>query len=454
MLKVRPIEAFVLAFVFAYAIFPSYLGARIGGVLINSQRVMLIALLLVLVVEAAVNRRSIPHLLNSACRARVTILCVAIYAIFRFASSLDSEDVATSLNTALSDVLSMSAFLYIGIFVAREKRGLEKLAMVLVASAVVLCLIGVVEAVLQRNLIVSAFPGLEVSNDAYLQFALSDKIRGTYRVQSTFIHPLAFASFLVMMLPLAIFRVSMAKAAPARMLYLGISALIVANIFLTKSRAAEILSIGIVLLYWTRYGIGLMKDRRYAKHAIGIANLGLVCIALAVAVPAAQQLIAGKSQDERSSSAGRLIQLEKGGRAVVEHPILGVGPRMAGPYVGIYDGDDSSPPTVDNWYLTVAVESGIIALLSFIGSIASVIWRCAQLARARRTDIRAAALYWSAAIGIGAFSLYMGILSLYQDTFPYLFLIMGAVLPMSGISPRRSGTVMRGPAEPRGFLQR
>lgn len=439
MRRIRPIESVFLLFIFLYPIFPSYLGARVGGVLLNAPRVMTILVIVLLIVEAAVNRRSVPRLMRVARRSHVTVAFVVGYLIVRFASAFSSDDLETSLNAAMSDDLCIVVFLYLGVYLAKDLRRLDAVMTALVMGAALLCVLGIIESVIKRNVITSAFPMLEVTDDDYLQFALSEKMRGTYRVQTTFVHPLAFASYLVLMTPLAIYGMQRAKTAAAKWFYFSVVALIAVNAFLTGSRAALLLTSAIALVYWCNHILGLLKARPYVKRAIGVTHLGFFSLLVILAIPVAQQLVAGESKDEQSSSAGRLVQLEKGARTVAEHPLLGVGPRMAGKYAGLYQGQREA--TVDNWYLTVVVESGIVALPCFVASLVAVVSRCRKLIALHRGNPRIANVFLALLIAVTAFSLFMLILSIHADTFPYLFLIMGAVLSMNDLASGRMRTI-------------
>lgn len=431
MRKTCSFDKIVLLFIVMYSMLPSYLGTRVAGVLFNAQRAMTIVMILLLIAEAAANRYAIPRLIRVVTRARATASLLAVYLVFRFASAIQSSDFSLSINAALADILSSTVFLYLGIHYARDLKRLDTLIRTLVLAAAVLCVIGLVEAAFGRNLLATAFPGLEVSDDYYLRFALTSKVRDAHRVQSTFLHPLAFASYLVLVMPLAAYCMQRAKTLAGRGFYLGVTTLIAINASLTGSRAALLLIALISLVYWVRHSVRLLDARPDFKRAIGVASLGLAGLALVLAIPLARQLVAGKGEDEQASTAGRVVQLARGAQSVAEHPMLGVGPRMAGKYAGTYSGRDA---TVDNWYLTVVVESGVIALIGFCGSLASLLWLCGGLVHAHRRSRRLAGLFFSILLSVAAFSLFMVILSLHDETFPYLFLIMGAMLSMNDLS--------------------
>jgi hypothetical protein len=106
---------------------------------------------------------------------------------------------------------------------------------------------------------------------------------------------------------------------------------------------------------------------------------------------------------------------------------------MAGKYAGIRDVFGA---TVDNWYLTVVVESGVVALTSFIGILISMIQMARKLIHAHPQSAHVRHLSQAIMIGVGAFGLFLVILSLHDETFPYLFLAMGGLMSMNDLSLR------------------
>jgi hypothetical protein len=408
---------------------------RVGGVLFNAQRAMTIVMIALLLVEAAANRNSIPRLMRVASGSPAVVFFVVVYLIFRLASALQSDDLNLSINAAVADILSSGVFLYLGIFYARDLRRFNALITAVVLAAAVICIIGLFEKALGRNLVASAFPMLEISRDDYIEIALADKMRGTYRVQSTFFHPLAFASYLVLVMPLAMYCMQRAKNVAGKCLYLGIVILMTIDASYTGSRAALLVIALIALAYWVNRSIGMLNTRPYVRRAIGITNLTLACFIVVVAIPVAQHLVAGTSEEEQASSDGRLVQFSRGAQSVGQHPVFGVGPRMAGKHAGI---KDAFGATVDNWYLTVVVESGVVALFCFVASLATFLWMCRRLMKAHRNCEPVANLFRAILFGVGAFSLFLVILSLHDETFPYLFLIMGGVLSMNDLALRDS----------------
>ncbi|CAH2798318.1 MAG: hypothetical protein CBARDCOR_5524 [uncultured Caballeronia sp.] len=125
--KIRPLEILILLFIMIYSLILSYLGIRVGGVLFNAQRGMIIAMIGLLTIEAAANGRTIPRVLGVTKRSIVGSGCVVLYIILRFASAFQNDDLSLSLNSGVSDILSASVFLYIGVYDARDLTRVNRL---------------------------------------------------------------------------------------------------------------------------------------------------------------------------------------------------------------------------------------------------------------------------------------------------------------------------------------
>lgn len=433
MRKLRPLDVCILLFVSLYSMFPSYLGMRVAGVIFNMPRALTMVMITLILIEIAANRCTIPRISRVCRHSGGSLLLVAGYLGFRFASAFASDDAGMSFNAVISEIITSSVFLYIGIYFVRALDRFDKLIVAIVVAGGVICVIGMVEAAIQRNIVAAAFPMMEVTDDDYLRIALAEKLRGTYRVQSTFFHPLAFASYLVLLIPLGIYCVQRAKNAGTKAFFFAVLGVMGVDASYTGSRAALLVMAIIALVYWTRFSLNLLNKPPYVRRAVGITNLCIIAVVVVCAVPVAQHLVKGKSQDEQSSSSGRLVQLEKGGEAVLENPVLGVGPRMAGKFAGIKDryGD-----TVDNWYLTVVVESGLGALFCFVGILTAIVLMGKRLMLSHPRSGRIRQLSQAIGIGVVVFGLFLLILSLHDETFPYLFLLMGGLMSMRDISVR------------------
>jgi hypothetical protein len=431
MQKLRPLDVCILAFVFIYSMFPSYLGVRVGGVIFNVPRALTLLMIALIFIEIAINGRTISRISRVCRHSGGSILLVAGYLGFRFASAYASDDASASFNAAVSEIIVSAVFLYLGMYFVRTLDRFDRLIVIMVGAAGVLCVLGVVEAALQRNVVAAAFPMLEITDDDFLRIALADKLRGTYRVQSTFFHPLAFASYLVLLMPLAIYCLQRAKSAGRRTVYLIVIGLMGLDAFYTGSRAA-LMIIGIIaFVYWARFSMNLLSTGSHLRRAFGVTSLCIILVAAIGSIPVARHLVKGQNQDEKSSSSARVVQLERGGEAILDHPVLGVGPRMAGRYAGI---KDSYGNTVDNWYLTIAVESGPGAFCCFVGMLTAMAFMARRIRLSHPLSERIRQLSYAIEIGIAVFGLFLLILSLHDETFPYLFLLMGGLMSLRDLS--------------------
>ena len=433
MRKFRLIDVCILLFILLYSMFPSYLGMRVAGVLFNVPRALTMGMTALILIDIAANRRTVSRLVRVCRRSGGSLLFVAGYLMFRFASAFGSDNSSLSFNAAVSDMLFSTVFLYLGIFFVRELDRFDKLITTMVIAAAIICVIGLVEAALGRNLVASAFPMMEITDDDYLKIALSEQ---DARYVSRAVDILS---------PTGICVVSRLADAAWHVLHSAREDLPRQSFLYRRCRVDGRQR----FLYGVARGVAgdgdhcpcllgqlqcdLLNSPPYVRWAIGMTNLCLIVAIAAAAVPVARHLIAGQSQDEQSSSAGRLVQSERGAETVVENPVLGVGPRMAGKYAGIRDAFGA---TVDNWYLTIVVESGVGALICFVGILSAMILMARRLIRAHPQSNKIRQLCRAIMIGVGCFGLFLVILSLHDETFPYLFLLMGGLVSMNDLSLR------------------
>jgi O-antigen ligase len=195
-----------------------------------------------------------------------------------------------------------------------------------------------------------------------MQFALSDKSRGgEYRAQGTFSHPLLYAEFLIFSLPITAFIFTQQQTNIRKYLLLFGIGIVVLALLLAKSRAGlgalVIVSIcGLTLLSIKQI---LLNKRSFIRFFLP-AGIFLITIALLVAVgPMLWDAISGTRLEHKSTQA-RLYFLQRGLSLISLEPALGYGgAKEVITKMGVFT-------TVDNYYLAIALEAGIPALILFL----------------------------------------------------------------------------------------
>jgi O-antigen ligase len=215
-------------------------------------------------------------------------------------------------------------------------------------------------------------------------YALQGRFGEVYRLASFFGDPNVFAALLSASIPFLLFGVPGLRTRRGRSWALALAALLMLALWLSFSRGGWL---GAVV------GFGLaaaILDRR--ALAIGIV-LGAATFAVAWVMPRDLLGGAGQRPDLLRSTLGRVDTIG-GGRdlrilfvinsvpIIADHPVLGVGP---GKYGGAaadlfgtdvyaeYDTDElfinPAQRTVDNFWLHLLVETGVIGLAAFVGMV-------------------------------------------------------------------------------------
>ena len=120
--------------------------------------------------------------------------------------------------------------------------------------------------------------------------------------------------------------------------------------------------------------------------------------------------------------AMRFLQFSTAMPFILKNPILGYGPGNAASIIGI--GPENSP-TVDNYYLTLGAESGVIALMLFI--VILIYAASLGLRLYFKSNIQEKLLLYGISSSIILFSLNIFTLSLKQN-FPFAFLLLSGIV--------------------------
>lgn len=420
----KPYDLVYRTVLFLFPLCPVYLGLRFSGAgLLNIQRVMLIALLLMLAADACLSRvrgRWVLHVL----RVNAPIwLALLLFLAWRLLSALASVQVDVSLKTAVSDALTALTLYFATLYYVTAPHKIARVLRTLLVAATAVAAFGLLERLLEANPIAALVPA-GMTGDGFLDEALRAKVRGVYRAQSTFYNPLSLAHYLVLLLPLLL--VPLQWGAARRPWLAGAAlTLLVLCLWATGSRAG-ILLFGVAVLFGVAAGA-----RRLLRHAdIGhrvqgaVLILALVLAAGAVAFQAVR-IVTGASAEEADSSQARLEQAMRGYGSIVAHPLLGIGPRMAANVAGV--NLDAERVSVDNYYLSLSIESGLPATALFL--LLGVLCARATLQQAKalreRADLAAEATALAGSIGL--FMAFLLIVSLYEETLP-LFVVLVAVV--------------------------
>ncbi|TFW16410.1 O-antigen ligase family protein [Duganella callida] len=286
------------------------------------------------------------------------------FLLWRLASALASEQPVYSFIQYGWSVFNFHLVFFVALSSLRDRRDVAAVMKLLVGGAVLVALLGGVERVVGHNL----FSKLVSADNEVVAAALADKLRdGGNRVQATFEHPMVMAEFLMMIVPMAVFLLFDSTRQRNKVAGAVALAAIMAGVLLSGTRSAILTSGAVLGLTLVLYFLENLRGRGgfTARGLLSLIGLiGIITVALA-AVPVVTELVQGRNAYERGSSTARVIQYQMGLPKLEKQPVLGYGAGMGNFQVGFKA--SKGRVSVDSYYLTMALDSGVPGLLLFVG---------------------------------------------------------------------------------------
>ena len=293
---------------------------------------------------------------------------IVMWFAWRFVANILGEYPLDSTVNFVREMFYISSFVLFGTVIASYDNGPNWMLRVVILTAVLVGLAGVIEAFQHSNLFVRfASQSEEGDLASTLANIAMKKIRlGEYRAQSTFDHPIVFAQFFAALMPLAFFAFLHEKHRFWRLLSFAVIPIALLAILKSGSRAG-IISFAIAaaflgLLFWVR----ALAHGRLSK-ATAIIALPALAAAISIAFLVLQEIAGGRSQIEAGSTNVRFLMLHYGMHALSQSPLWGFGHGLAITKAGITN--PSGLITLDNYLLTVALDSGFIGFALFVATI-------------------------------------------------------------------------------------
>lgn len=353
----RPHDA-LLFIIYLNLLWPNYIVYKVGILPgMTPPRIMLLLLIVALYLILSINKNYRSRFMIIFYEFR-SIFFVSMMIIFvQFISSLFySSNLQTSIFSIINDFLMGPLFIIIILLLLDNKSGQKKLFWTLIIALISINIIGLKEYFNNGPL----FSNYIISETLYT--TIQSKARGgTYRLMSVFTNSLVYSQILVMSIPLYIYAFINSKK------FLKVSMLInlCLTIFLlrnTGSRAAVAL-IAIFPIIYLYSKIYFKSQKEITKYTL-IIGFGMLVISV-IAYTAINQknfvtlTTTGTDSSSAVSTQERIRQFEVGIPALLEHPLLGYG--VGGGVKLMY------PRTsIDNLYLTIALNTGITGLFLFL----------------------------------------------------------------------------------------
>jgi len=420
----------IIPYLILFACWPFYLDIRIHeSVGINPERLVLIWVCVLWIMLLLTDKHYLTHAINKTLEYKWIFIVVLVFISSRLLSLMQSDDVFYSSLLFINELITNYLLMYIVFLTIKTKKELYLILKVLFYCLIGVSIFTIIESIFEYNIFTGLTEGVSKSS----MIAKTVKMRdGVYRAQAIFEHPLSLAQYLVFLLPVLLFSNILRLNVTIRLLSVG---LVLFALILTMTRTSFVVLSLIIFLYVFHY-IWNIKIYNYSQFFLKyIIYLILLIIFIPGGVVTGRVIIGSQGSEALSSSLTRIDQIMVGYALVKEKPFLGYGVGMAGELM--LESSKSTPyvlhtDSIDNMYLKLVVESGIISLILFLVFLIAVVvtvWNN----QSKTTDRCLKKFYLWGALSIVGFIVSMSVLAIFT-VLPLLYLIIGVLLDYSSNS--------------------
>lgn len=358
------------------ALWPTYLLIKIGALPTLDGRRIVAGISIGAMFFFLISRKGLltPLFKENATPFRYGSILIFTYTIWRIISSLIAPSPIEALTTVFWEILYYYSMFFVGaLFFSRTSLHEWTMTIFMIIGVLIAGFAGL-EWVMNKNILLQLVPNNKEFADFQAALALSRVRDGFFRAQATFEHPLLLAEYSAMLVSFGMAALLWPHKRIAFRILGGVTIMgAVAAALFTGSRSALVTVAaggGIVFMLWLYAPKQPIQKNKSALRKITfiftiIATLGIV-------LPASTLLLQGKSKTEISSTEARLQMLQLGLPSIQQYPLLGTGPGTADSVAGILTG--SGITTLDNYFLAIAIESGIPGVLLLLASLLYPIW--------------------------------------------------------------------------------
>ena len=316
----------------------------------------------------------------------------------------------------------------------RRERDLVRIVTVLTIAAVVNAAIAVFEK-LTGTLLAQLLSPFITGNAEWLQITQSQKIRdGVFRAQGTHTHPLSVGEFIALTTPFAIVFAVRARHIIQKLSWTGATIILAAGAVATSSRGAALAIIVSLLVTICLIVHRAVVDGISVRSQPIVALMVLFLMALApIGVIAGKKVISGGGGvSTTNSSQARVDQIEMAWPKILKRPVGGYGTGRATRILGYW----GRSLTIDNYYLTLALDLGFPGPLIFLGLLLSII--SVSYRRSRDGPKQFQLMYVGFIAAFVAFATTRTIVSMVGNL-SYMYLLFGALAGASVyLKPRKT----------------
>jgi len=300
------------------------------------------------------------------------------YLVIMALSIFTSAAPPTSISYYVDAVLTWYVPFITIIYVTSDERDLDNFIRIIAWCTVFISVCGLVEFFLERNIFVAILPApildaLMQNSPTFAAMATTDAFRnGDYRAPSVFENSLSFGQFEAMIIPFGYYFLVHRPRASDRWLGLLVAVSGLLGIITSGARGAYvsiIVAAPAFLALWTIRAVRF-KPRGMAPALVSVAGVmgftGLIILVFTWG-RLYNRVIGGHYGDQQSTQA-RWDQWHMALPHIFDNPLTGNGTGDGAEVVGYFT-PGGSFPTLDSMIISILVETGVLGLLFFYGSL-------------------------------------------------------------------------------------
>jgi O-antigen ligase len=355
---------------------PIYYTVQIGGLpWISARRLATFALIvpfLLAIASSSEVRHQIAERLRSA---PLILLCVIGFFVMVFLSIFTSEQPQESTSAFTDLVLSWYVPFLAAVYLVRNRDDSILILKIICFCALFNTIGGIFEFRVQHRIFLDIFPKsmldsfIEANPNMATFLDVSKNFRnGLYRAASTFMTPLSFGEFEIMVIPIGLFFALHREKLLERALGWAVVIGGMAGIYVSGSRGGYVgflVSMAVFVAAWA------IRKARVSKVSLAPAFVGVagvilfgVVIALIEVWHTARDMVLGGG-DQAASTDARWIQWYAALPLIKTNPITGHGFATGGADIGM---------SIDSFVIALILETGFPGFAFFFGTLCLVIW--------------------------------------------------------------------------------
>ena len=429
----RLIEVLFFTFFVAIVIWPNYLAIALPGLpWITMLRLTGFPLTFLLLLSVSISANFRGQIGNSLNAIPLLYKLLVAFVCVQFASLVFSNQIATSVNRLVALQISWTAIFFVSCFVFLRPGRAERWAFILWGMALFLGCIAIWESRLGHVPWAGHIPGFLRIEDESVQRMLSGGSRSGvgYRTQATYSTSLGLAEFMALTTPFLLYFL-LGKFRPFVRIAAALSLpFVFLVIMLTDARLGVVgffIACMLYLVFW-----GAMRWRYIKASLIGPAivlaypAIFTAFMTATIFVGRLRVMVWGGGQHAVSNDA-RSEQLAAGLPLIAKNP-FGYGVGQGGETLGFRT--PSGALTIDNYYLLIALDYGVLGFILYYGTILVAIGYGTKAALQQQTLQRELGLVTPLSIALTSFFIIKSIFS-QTENHPIAFMMLGMICALT-----------------------